>query len=50
VNISQPKLRSEKIDNNNNATFKQDGLHQMEDEMDVICSTQRKMNMYGKMQ
>jgi len=36
--------------NNNNVTFKKYGPHQMEDEMDVICSTQRKMKMYGKMQ
>jgi hypothetical protein len=25
--------------NNNNVTVKQEGLHQMEDEMGVICST-----------
>jgi hypothetical protein len=36
--------------NNNNVTFNQEGLHQMEDEMGVICSRQGKMKIYGKTQ
>jgi hypothetical protein len=38
------------LNNNNNVTFKQAGLHQMEDKMDVICSTQREVKMYRKTQ